>query len=82
VERVKAFHGYDAPGIIIGGFMVDLAYRHLPEGGLLDALSETPKCWPDAIQHQMVKIADRFLQRRPISLLSKIGFYMDNSDAK
>lgn len=50
VDRVKAFHGYEAPGVIIGGFMIDLAYRHLPEGGLLDALSETPKCLPDAIQ--------------------------------
>jgi len=50
VERVKEFHGYEAPGVIIGGFMVDLAYRHLPEGGLLDALCETPKCLPDAIQ--------------------------------
>jgi formylmethanofuran dehydrogenase subunit E len=50
VERVKGFHGYEAPGVIIGGFMVDLAYRHLPEGWLLDALSETPKCLPDAIQ--------------------------------
>jgi formylmethanofuran dehydrogenase subunit E len=50
VERVREFHGYEAPGVIIGGFMVDLAYRHLPEGGLFDALSETPKCLPDAIQ--------------------------------
>jgi formylmethanofuran dehydrogenase subunit E len=50
VNRVKEFHGYPAPGIIIGGFMVDLAYRQLPEGRLLDALSETPKCLPDAIQ--------------------------------
>jgi formylmethanofuran dehydrogenase subunit E len=50
VDRVKDFHGYEAPGVIVGGFMVDLAYRCLPEGGLLDALSETPKCLPDAIQ--------------------------------
>jgi formylmethanofuran dehydrogenase subunit E len=50
VERVKAFHGYSAPGVIIGGFMVDLAYRSLPEKGLWDALCETPKCLPDAIQ--------------------------------
>jgi formylmethanofuran dehydrogenase subunit E len=50
LERVKAFHGYEAPGVIIGGFMVDLAYHHLPEGGFLDALCETPKCLPDAIQ--------------------------------
>jgi formylmethanofuran dehydrogenase subunit E len=50
VERVKEFHGYEAPGVIIGGFMVDLAYRHLPADGLFDAVSETPKCLPDAIQ--------------------------------
>ena len=50
VKRVKEFHGYEAPGVIIGGFMVDLAYRLLPEGWLLDALCETPKCLPDAIQ--------------------------------
>jgi formylmethanofuran dehydrogenase subunit E len=50
VERVKEFHGYEAPGVIIGGFMVDLAYQHLPKEGLFDALCETPKCLPDAIQ--------------------------------
>jgi formylmethanofuran dehydrogenase subunit E len=50
VNRVKAFHGYTAPGVILGGFMVDLAYCFLPEGELLDAISETPKCLPDAIQ--------------------------------
>jgi formylmethanofuran dehydrogenase subunit E len=50
VEKVKAFHGYGAPGVLIGGFMVDLAYHHLPEEGLFDALCETPKCLPDAIQ--------------------------------
>ena len=50
VERVKEFHGYEAPGVIIGGFMVDLAYHHLPKEGLFDALCETPKCLPDAIQ--------------------------------
>ena len=50
VERVRTFHGFAAPGVLIGGFMVDLAYRHLPEEGLFDAISETPKCLPDAIQ--------------------------------
>ncbi len=34
LERAKEFHGYTTPGIIIGGFMVDLAYRHLSEKGL------------------------------------------------
>lgn len=50
IEQAKYFHGYAAPGIIIGGFMVDLAYRHLPEGVLLDAISETQVCLPDALQ--------------------------------
>ncbi len=47
---VKSFHGYAAPGVLIGGFMVDLALRNLPEGELFDAVCETPKCLPDAIQ--------------------------------
>jgi formylmethanofuran dehydrogenase subunit E len=50
VERVRAFHGYAAPGVVVGGFMVDLAYRHLPFGGVFDVLCETPKCLPDAVQ--------------------------------
>jgi formylmethanofuran dehydrogenase subunit E len=49
-ERVRAFHGFTAPGVMIGGFMVDLAYRHLPKEGLFDAICETPKCLPDAVQ--------------------------------
>jgi formylmethanofuran dehydrogenase subunit E len=47
---VREFHGYDAPGVIIGGFMVDLGYRSLIEEGLFDVLCETPKCLPDAVQ--------------------------------
>jgi formylmethanofuran dehydrogenase subunit E len=50
VERVRAFHGFAAPGVLIGGFMVDVACAHLPEKGLFDAICETPKCLPDAIQ--------------------------------
>jgi formylmethanofuran dehydrogenase subunit E len=50
VDHVTSFHGYAAPGVIIGGFMVDLAYRCLPEESLFDVLCETPKCLPDAIQ--------------------------------
>jgi formylmethanofuran dehydrogenase subunit E len=49
-ECVKAFHGYAAPGVIVGGFMVDLAYKRLPGGNIFDALCETRKCLPDAIQ--------------------------------
>lgn len=50
LERVQSFHGFAAPGVIIGGFMVDLAYQHLPPEGLFDAICETERCLPDAIQ--------------------------------
>lgn len=47
---VHSFHGYTAPGVIIGGFMVNLAKRNLPEGTLFNAICETTVCLPDAIQ--------------------------------
>lgn len=50
LEKVLAFHGHAAPGVIIGGYMVELARRSLPEGVLFDAISETGQCLPDAIQ--------------------------------
>jgi len=49
-EQVRAFHGFAAPGVMIGAFMVELAYRHLPKEGFFDAICETPKCLPDAVQ--------------------------------
>lgn len=30
MEEARAFHGYPAPGLIIGGYMVELAKRHMP----------------------------------------------------
>lgn len=50
LNLVKTFHGNLLPGLIVGGFMVDLAMRNLPEGILYDAISETSHCLPDAIQ--------------------------------
>ncbi len=50
LQTVKSFHGHIAPGMIIGGVMVDLAQRHLGSGLLYDAVSETRNCLPDAIQ--------------------------------
>ena len=50
IHLVKSFHGTLAPGLLIGGFMVDLAMKHLPEGELFDAVCETAVCLPDAIQ--------------------------------
>lgn len=47
---VRDFHGSAAPGLILGGFMVEEAKTGLPEGALYDALSETTHCLPDAVQ--------------------------------
>ena len=46
----ERFHGYAAPGLLLGGYMVALAKKHLPEGTLFEAISETRKCLPDAVQ--------------------------------
>jgi len=50
LNMVKSFHGNLAPGLVIGGFMVDLAMKNLPEGEFFDAICETPVCLPDAVQ--------------------------------
>jgi formylmethanofuran dehydrogenase subunit E len=50
LHLIKSFHGSLAPGLIIGGFMVDLALQNLPEGEFYDALCETRVCLPDAVQ--------------------------------
>lgn len=49
-ERAAAFHGYPAPGLLLGGYMVAMAQRALPEGTLFEALVESKKCLPDAVQ--------------------------------
>jgi formylmethanofuran dehydrogenase subunit E len=50
VERVRTFHDFAAPGVVIGGFMIEMAYQYLPREGVFKAICETPKCLPDAIQ--------------------------------
>jgi len=50
LHLVESFHGSLAPGLIIGGFMVDLALKNLPDGEFFDAVCETPACLPDAVQ--------------------------------
>lgn len=50
MEVARKFHGYPAPGLIIGAYMVELARSHMPGGVLYDAISETTYCLPDAIQ--------------------------------
>jgi formylmethanofuran dehydrogenase subunit E len=50
LNMVKSFHGSVAPGMVIGGFMVDLALKNLPQGEFFDSICETRACLPDAIQ--------------------------------
>jgi formylmethanofuran dehydrogenase subunit E len=49
-EEVRKFHSFPAPGVVLGGIMVEAALKHMPSGILFNALSETHKCLPDAIQ--------------------------------
>jgi formylmethanofuran dehydrogenase subunit E len=50
LKLVKSFHGYPAPGVVVGGIMVEAARGRLPDGVLFDAIAETRNCLPDAIQ--------------------------------
>jgi formylmethanofuran dehydrogenase subunit E len=50
VQLVKSFHGNMAPGLLIGGFMVDLAMKNFPPGELYNAICETAVCLPDSGQ--------------------------------
>jgi formylmethanofuran dehydrogenase subunit E len=76
---VKSFHGYIAPGLMVGGFMVDHALNHLPEGDFFDAVCETRACLPDAVQlltpctigNGWLKILD--LGRYALTLYEKFG---------
>lgn len=49
-QLAEKFHGYAAPGLLIGGYMVALAKEHIPEGTLFEAVVETRKCLPDSVQ--------------------------------
>jgi formylmethanofuran dehydrogenase subunit E len=50
IKEAEAFHGFAAPGLLVGGFMVRKAMKHFPVGVLYEVLCETSKCLPDAIQ--------------------------------
>lgn len=50
LEEARKFHGYPAPGLILGGYMVATAQQQMPSDILYDAISETSHCLPDAIQ--------------------------------
>ena len=50
LDVIEKFHGWKAPGPVIGGFMVDLAQELIGPGIEADAFVETSHCLPDAIQ--------------------------------
>jgi len=50
LSEIEKFHGWQAPGILIGGFMVDWALELLGPGKEADAIVETSHCLPDAVQ--------------------------------
>ncbi len=78
-KKVEAFHGAPAPGILIGGYMVVLARSMLPPGTLFEALVETSKCLPDAVQlltpcstgNRRMKVVD--LGRYALTLYDKVN---------
>ncbi len=47
---IESFHGSTAPGLVLGGFMVDYAVSEMPRDLLLDFICETQACLPDAVQ--------------------------------
>ncbi len=55
-QLAENFHGYPAPGLLIGGYMVSMAMRPLPEGTLFEAVVETKKCLPDAVHFKITVI--------------------------
>jgi len=50
LDIIKSFHGHIAPGLILGGIMVDIALKKMSSKVLFDAICETYNCLPDAIQ--------------------------------
>jgi len=49
-EEIRKFHGWVAPGVLLGGFMVDYALELVGKAVETDAIVETRFCLPDAVQ--------------------------------
>jgi len=49
-EQCRNFHGYLAPGLVLGGMMVDWALEAMESSQSFNAVVETRKCLPDAVQ--------------------------------
>ena len=50
LRMIENFHGWKAPGLVLGLFMVDLAQELIGTDTEADAIVETRHCLPDAIQ--------------------------------
>jgi formylmethanofuran dehydrogenase subunit E len=50
LEEIERFHGFPAPGVVIGALMVDWAQEVIGPGVEADAIVETLRCLPDAVQ--------------------------------
>ncbi len=50
MEEIRKFHGWVAPGVLLGGFMVDYALELIGMEVEADAIVETRFCLPDAVQ--------------------------------
>lgn len=49
-DMAAKFHGYPAPGLLLGGYMVEMAKKAMPDGTLFEVVVESKKCLPDAVQ--------------------------------
>lgn len=50
IDRLTQFHKHFAPGLLVGGFMVDAAVKRMSEYEIFDAICESASCLPDAVQ--------------------------------
>jgi formylmethanofuran dehydrogenase subunit E len=50
IDKLTDFHTNLAPGVLVGGFMVDAAVKRMTAYEFFDAICETTLCLPDAIQ--------------------------------
>jgi formylmethanofuran dehydrogenase subunit E len=49
-QKIRVFHGFASPGLVLGGFLVDWARELIGPGVEADAIVETNHCLPDVVQ--------------------------------
>lgn len=50
IDVLTRFHGNFAPGLLVGGFMVDAAAKRMAAYDIWDVICESSACLPDAVQ--------------------------------